>query len=302
MRRRERTRKGSAGSYYYNYYLKDHLGSTRMVINDAGDITDAIMYQPYGTMEEVAGIATPGADPERERFTGKEFDREGKDSANGIPGLNAYYFGARFLDPDIGIFISTDPTDEMWNSYSYTGGNPIIFIDPNGMEVDQSTYGDNTNFAQASQAAVNNPVLALKIEQMVSSPNVFSDAAFAGMSDPGFGQFLSSIMPYQDYGISMMKDATGYVNDIAWLVPPAKIPVALINGSFTIADWAMKYHQSGVIPTQTMLLDGASYGLGKFLGKNAKGTLGTIGEEIISNSASRGFSETSNAILKASKK
>ena len=109
-------------------------------------------------------------------------------------------------------------------------------------------------------------------------------------------------MPYQDYGISMMKDATGYVNDIAWLVPPAKIPVALINGSFTIADWAMKYHQSGVIPTQTMLLDGASYGLGKFLGKNAKGTLGTIGEEIISNSASRGFSETSNAILKASKK
>ena len=48
-----------------------------MIINDAGDITDAIMYQPYGTMEEVAGIATPGADQKRAVYR-KEFDREGK--------------------------------------------------------------------------------------------------------------------------------------------------------------------------------------------------------------------------------
>jgi RHS repeat-associated protein len=123
-------RKGSSGSYYYNYYLKDHLGSTRMIINDAGDITDAIMYQPYGTMEEVAGIATPGADPERERFTGKEFDREGK--INGANGIELFYFGARYFDPDIGIWIGTDPVDQFLNTYSYCGANPILIIDPDG--------------------------------------------------------------------------------------------------------------------------------------------------------------------------
>jgi len=130
-------RRGSAGNYYYNYYLKDHLGSTRMVINDAGDITDAIMYQPYGTMEEVAGIATPGADPERERFTGKEFDREGKDSANGVSGLSAYYFGARFFDPEIGMWLTCDPSQQFWSPYGYTGNgiNSIIGVDPDGRDI-----------------------------------------------------------------------------------------------------------------------------------------------------------------------
>ena len=99
------------------------------------------MYQPYGTMEEVAGIATPGADPERERFTGKEFDREGKDSANGIPGLNAYYFGARFHDPEIGMWMSSDPADQFWNTFSYTGGNPVNGVDPDGEETYYNSDG-----------------------------------------------------------------------------------------------------------------------------------------------------------------
>ena len=129
-------RKGSAGNYYYNYYLKDHLGSTRMIVNDAGDITDAIMYQPYGTMEEVAGIATPGADPERERFTGKEFDREGE--IKGIStGIKLNYHGWRYYDPEIGLWISADRIRQFWSPYSYMGNryNPINAFDPDGRYV-----------------------------------------------------------------------------------------------------------------------------------------------------------------------
>ncbi len=76
-----------------------------MIVNDAGDITDAIMYQPYGTMEDVSGIDTPDADPERKRFTGKEINREGRDSSNGIPWLNTNYFGARFHGSRIGMWM-----------------------------------------------------------------------------------------------------------------------------------------------------------------------------------------------------
>ncbi len=90
------------------------------------------MYQPYVTMEEVAGIATPGADPERERFTGKEFDREGEDAGNGVSGLNAYYFGARYLDADIGMWTSCDPADEFWSPYSYGPNDPINGFDHDG--------------------------------------------------------------------------------------------------------------------------------------------------------------------------
>jgi hypothetical protein len=138
---------------------------------------------------------------------------------------------------------------------------------------------------------------------MIADPKHFyTNADFALFATPEFASFLSTMLPNQDYGISMMKDVTGYANNIAWLIPPAKVPVAILNGAFTVADWGMKYHQSGEIPTTTILTDAAGYGLGKFGGSISKGTLGTIGEEVVSNAVSRGFNETSNSILRASKK
>src|SRR5690554_2206397 len=103
-----------------------------MVINSQDQITEAVAYQAYGEMVPLDSIANAPEIPAREKFTGKEFDTEGEDSANGVAGIQVYHFGARVNDPDVGIFLSTDPQDIYWNSYSYVGGNPIIFMDPNG--------------------------------------------------------------------------------------------------------------------------------------------------------------------------
>lgn len=111
-------------SYTYKYFLKDHLGSTRAVIDDQGQLTEATVYSPYGMMDKIE----QGTDV-RDKFTGKEFDEEG--SATGIPGIQAFYFGARMYDPDIGVFTSCDPKLQFWSSYAYTT-NPNIYIDPNG--------------------------------------------------------------------------------------------------------------------------------------------------------------------------
>ncbi len=59
-------------AFTYDYYVKDHLGSTREVISDEGKVTEATMYYPYGTMEAL--MKPPTDDKAREKFTGKELD------------------------------------------------------------------------------------------------------------------------------------------------------------------------------------------------------------------------------------
>ena len=58
-------------------------------------------------------------------------------------GLN--YFGARYYDPEVGIWTSTDPAGEFWNPYSYTGGNPVNLIDPFGLSTWTDDQGNVSN-------------------------------------------------------------------------------------------------------------------------------------------------------------
>jgi RHS repeat-associated protein len=44
-----------------------------------------------------------------------------------------YHFGFRVYDPEVGVWLSTDPAEQFWDTYSYTGGNPVNLIDLNGM-------------------------------------------------------------------------------------------------------------------------------------------------------------------------
>jgi len=131
---------GSEGRTVYNededgytyYNIQDHLGTTRMVVSEEQYVVENIFYHSYGKIGEY--ITDPESESEtyrvRNKFTGKEFDQEG--SVNGAGGIDAYYFVARIYDPEVGIFLSTDPAGQYVNAYSYTGGNPIMLVDPNG--------------------------------------------------------------------------------------------------------------------------------------------------------------------------
>jgi hypothetical protein len=245
--------KGGIGATTYDFYLKDHLGSTRAVVDEDGAVTEATMYYPYGTMVPLKSPA-PGNNA-REKFTGKELDSvylpaseiafnlqinnfdagmhyygelfvnlvdlasnqsllkvyemtydknsqkftlntserfpdnmkithlristsgatntinyekdfiatvntengltisltaNGSDLINSstgyftsatfvpikVAGSKLYYFGARYYDPEIGVWGSTDPEDQFFSSYTYTT-NPINFVDPDGRLVGQ---------------------------------------------------------------------------------------------------------------------------------------------------------------------
>ncbi|MBO1350517.1 MAG: RHS repeat-associated core domain-containing protein [Hormoscilla sp. GUM202] len=99
--------------------LKDHLGSTRVVVDEAGTVVTAFDYLPFG---ELMGTAYGNPDIISYRYTGQEFDAE----------LGLYNYRARFYDPSLGRFYATDPKAQFASPYLYAGNNPIMLVDPNG--------------------------------------------------------------------------------------------------------------------------------------------------------------------------
>ncbi len=57
------------------------------------------------------------------KFTAKELDVE----------TGLYYFGARYYEPRMGRWVSTDPVWDGLDLYGYCGNRPLNFIDPNGL-------------------------------------------------------------------------------------------------------------------------------------------------------------------------
>jgi RHS repeat-associated protein len=117
------------------YYLKDHLSSTRVVVSEKEvsqgvyglEVLKAIDYYPYGKQ---INLLTEADVKTRPTFTGKEFDTEGNDSYN-LYGIGEYYFGARYYDPEVGIWLTADKKGQFFNPYAY-GSNPVIMVDKDG--------------------------------------------------------------------------------------------------------------------------------------------------------------------------
>ena len=103
-----------------SYYLADHLGSTRSLIDGDVAVTATYDYWPYGKI-----LATSGTDATHFRFTGHERDAES--------GLD--YMPARSYANDIGRFLRPDPMQDKYpgiSPYAYANNNPLKFVDPDG--------------------------------------------------------------------------------------------------------------------------------------------------------------------------
>jgi len=122
------------GTYYYH---TDHLGSTTYMTDTNGVIQEHIEYTPWGEQWGNTENALTWANLNY-KFTGKELDTTS----------NLYYYGARYYDPQISMWISADPALPDYLSslvgrggifnpmtlalYSYGQNDPIIYSDPDG--------------------------------------------------------------------------------------------------------------------------------------------------------------------------
>ena len=109
------------GTQQYHYYLKDHQGNNRVVINRSGTVEETNHYYPFGGVFGTTGNTQPY------KYNGKEFDTK--------KGLNWYDYGARHYDAALGRFTTNDRFAEKYYSmspYQYGANNPVNNIDVNG--------------------------------------------------------------------------------------------------------------------------------------------------------------------------
>lgn len=105
------------------FYHPDHLGSSSFITNLEGEVVQHIEYVPFGEVfiEERNNVwNTPYL------FNAKEFDEE----------TGMYYYGARYYEPRISLWMTTDPLEEEYPNiitYGFCHNNPVVLVDPDGM-------------------------------------------------------------------------------------------------------------------------------------------------------------------------
>lgn len=127
------------------YLLTDHQGSTRVVTNQSGQVTERHDYKPFG--EDVGagvGLRTTGQGYSASNPIRQQYALTDKDST----GLNHTWFresdssAGRWTSPDpyLGSMNIADP--QSTNRYAYVENDPVNFIDPSGLCGWVATFSD----------------------------------------------------------------------------------------------------------------------------------------------------------------
>jgi RHS repeat-associated protein len=99
------------------FLLKDHLGSTRVVLNENNNVVSSYDYMPYG------GIMRSRVNTDiAYQFTGQEYDTE----------LGLHNFRARLYDSDLAMFYAMDPAGQGFSPFAFSLNNPVVYVDRDG--------------------------------------------------------------------------------------------------------------------------------------------------------------------------
>lgn len=107
------------------YQLADMLGSAVMEVDGDGALLTYEQYAASGATVFAVGQSAAQAGLKRFRYSAEE-----RDQASGL-----YFYGARYLEPWTGRWLSPDPAGDIDgpNRYAFVGGNPASYVDIGGL-------------------------------------------------------------------------------------------------------------------------------------------------------------------------
>ncbi len=112
-------------SQRFHYYITDHLGTVRAILDSQGSIKSTHDFEPFGVeLQPLSDEITSF----KYKYTGQE-----RDYSTNLDYMHFRYYAStmgRFLKPD--NIIPNPANPQSWNLYSYVNGNPVMFNDPSG--------------------------------------------------------------------------------------------------------------------------------------------------------------------------
>ena len=131
------------------FYHSDHLGSSAFITDVNGDVNQHLQYLPFGE----SFIDQQTNHNIRYTFSTKEKDSE----------TNYSYFGARYYNSDISVWLSVDPMSDArpgLSPYNYCQWNPLVRIDMNGALDDWVEREDGSIYWNNNVTSANDKDLA----------------------------------------------------------------------------------------------------------------------------------------------
>jgi len=182
------------------YYHQDHIGSTSVVTDSAGELVEESANYPFGATRN---SFRPRGVRENYGFGQKEQDAES----------NLAYFEARFQSGRLGRFLRVDPlasqipidwlsTPQALNLYAYGNNNPTRYVDPTGLDSLDSLLQESGNDPSLlARRAMWNPEVNQRFNEAVGAKDgdlqlrppyeVFGSLSFV----PGVSTFVSFANP-----------------------------------------------------------------------------------------------------------
>lgn len=167
------------------FVSSDHQGSIRQVRDEGGNMIAEYTYKSYG-----APGRTGGSNPDiiNYLYTGQEWDKE----------LNLYNYRARFYNPGIGIFYSTDPKNQTASPYVYVNNDPFDFTDPTG----ESFMGDVFSWIAQTIISAAEIIAAVAIDVVTEGAGTAFTGALLGAGISGATEEISEAATHKgpDWG------------------------------------------------------------------------------------------------------